>query len=63
MGLDDEDTIAHRLNEAFEETNIGFLSLCNPGWNTIQLRDYLYYYGEMLGSWKKIIWLKAWPPA
>lgn len=57
MGIDDEDTISHQLNEAFKGTDVGFLNLSNPGWDTIQLRDRLYFYGTKLGPWKLIVWL------
>jgi len=57
MGINDEDTISHQLNETFKGADVGFLNLCNPGWDTIQLRDRLYFHGTKLGPWKLIVWL------
>ncbi len=56
-GVDDNQTISHKLNEAFNESNIGFLNLCNPGWDTLLLRNRLYTYGSKLGPWDTIIWM------
>jgi hypothetical protein len=57
MGIDDKDTISHQLNEAFKGTDVGFLNLCNPGWDTIQLRDRLFFYGTKLKPWELVVWL------
>ncbi len=56
-GVDDNQTINHMLNKAFKASNIGFLNLCNPGWDTLLLRNRLYTYGSKLEPWDTIIWM------
>jgi hypothetical protein len=57
QGIDDDQTISHNLNEAFEKSNIGFLNLCNPSWDTVLLRGRLYKHGVELGPWDLILWM------
>ncbi len=57
LGIDDDQTISHQLNEAFNKSNIGFLNLCNPAWDTVLLRGRLYQYGLEFGPWDLVIWM------
>lgn len=57
MGVDDDETISHRLNRYFSRFGIGFLNLCRPGWDTPALRDMLYEKGSALKPWDMVIWL------
>ena len=55
MGVDDDETISHKLNCYFNRFDIGFLNLCRPGWDTPALRDMLYEKGPMLKPWDMVI--------
>jgi len=56
-GLDDPFTISNNLNRIMRDSNLGFLNLCNPAYDTIPLLARLHQYGESLGPWKLIIWM------
>lgn len=56
-GVDDDQTINHLLNEQFRSSDLGFLNLSAPGWDTPVLRDRLYSQGTRLGPWHLIVWM------
>lgn len=57
LGVDNEYTISHILNQEFSSASFGFLNLGHPGWDTPALVDLLYKQTSKLAQWDMIIWL------
>ena len=57
ISVDDNQTISYLLNVYFKDADVGFLNLCNPGWDTVLLRGRLFQYGAELAPWELIIWM------
>lgn len=56
MGLNDEDSLSAKLNELSGATGIKVLNMCQPGWDTPDLRDRLFRYGDSVNDWEFLIW-------